>query len=212
MKRTTYLLFILLAFSQANASNSFIVGNSYKEYEFLLEPLMTENNSRIDFEIREGQGDVWFDNMEVVEVDVEKTNPDDYIRFEYNATKTDKSINIPDDYVDVKGNPVSGTLILKPFTSVILFKKLATSIGFLPASTEVDIRIYPNPAISQVTVKSSSKIYSVSMRNMNGQLFNSFQCNGGGEYTIHNLPKSGVYLVQVQTSGKTEFKKLVIMN
>jgi hypothetical protein len=193
-------------------TKSFVLGTSYNAYEFLLEPLMTENNSRIDFQIWEGQGDVWFDNMELVEVDVEQTNPDDYIRFEYNATKTDKSISIPDDYVDVKGNAVSGSLILKPFTSVILFKKLATPIGFLPEPTDPDISIYPNPATRQVTVKSNSEIHSVSMRNLNGQLLSSFQCKGVGEYTMYNLPKAGLYLVQVETLGKTEFKKLVIAN
>jgi hypothetical protein len=112
----------------------------------------------------------------------------------------------------VKENPVSGSLILKPFTSVILFKKLTTSIGFLPESADPDISIYPNPASSQVTIKSKDEIRSVSMRNMNGQLLNSFLCKSGGEFTIHNLPKSGLYFVQVETSGKTEFKKLVIAN
>ena len=50
------------------------------------------------------------------------------------------------------------------------------------------------------------------MRNMNGQLLNSFLCNSGGEFTIHKLPKAGLYLVQVETSGKTDFKKLVVTN
>jgi hypothetical protein len=193
-------------------TKSFVLGTSYNAYEFLLEPTLTENNSRIDFQIHEGQGDVWFDNMELVEVDVEQTNPDDYILFEYNETKANKTISIPDDYVDVKGNPVSGSLILKPFTSIILFKKLATSIGFLPESTDPDVNIYPNPASSQVTIKSKNEIRSVSMRNMNGQLLNSFLCNDSGEYTIHNLPKSGLYFIQIETSGKSEFKKLVIAN
>jgi parallel beta-helix repeat protein len=193
-------------------TKSFVVGTTYNAYEFLLEPTMTENNSRIDFQIREGQGDVWFDNMELVEVDVEQTNPDDYILFEYNATETDKTISIPDEYADVKGNPVSGSLILKPFTSVILFKKPATSIGFLPESIDPDLNIYPNPASSQLTIKSKNEIRSVSMRNMNGQLLSSFLCNGCGEYTIYNLPKSGLYFLQVETYGKTEFKKLVIAN
>jgi parallel beta-helix repeat protein len=193
-------------------TKTFVLGTSYTSYEFLLEPTLTENNSRIDFQIREGQGDVWFDNMELVEVDVEQANPDDNILFEYNATKTDKSISIPENYVDVTGKPVSGSLILKPFTSVILFKKLATSIGFLPVSTDPEITIYPNPASSQVTVKCKNEIRSVSMHNLNGQLLNSFLCKGGVEYTIHNLPKSGLYLIQVQTSDKTEFKKLVIAN
>jgi hypothetical protein len=188
------------------------MGTSYKNYEFLLEPSLTENNSRIDFEIQEGQGDVWFDNMELVEVEIEKTNPEDYILFEYNATNTDKSISVLADYVDVKGNPVSGSLILKPFSSVILFKKLAASIGFLPESTEPDISIYPNPASGQVTVKSNKEILSVGISDMDGRQIRTVKGLKGREYVLTNLPGTGMYLVQVQTSVKTEFRKLLIWN
>lgn len=193
-------------------TKSFVLGTSYNHYEFLLDATMTETNSRIDFEIREGQGDIWFDNLELVEVDVERTNPDDYIRFEYNASKNNKTISISGDYVDVKGNAVSGNVVLKPFSSAILFKKLSTSIGFLPDAAKSDIRLMPNPASNQVTVKSKSEILSVRLSDMNGQVFRTFKSPGVMEYTIHNLPKTGLYLVQVQTSGKTEYKKLVIRN
>lgn len=195
----------------ANPVN-FVLNTSYNQYEFYLDATMTEANSRIDFEIREGQGDIWFDNFELVEVAVEKTNPDDYILFEYNATKSDKIINIPVNYVDAKGNPVSGNITLKPFSSIILFKNQSSSIGFLPENTGSDIRLIPNPASTFVTIKSREDILSVCMSDLNGQVIKSFKSSGTPEYTINNLPKTGLYLVQVQTKGKTENKKLIISN
>ena len=94
---------------------------------------LNEPNARIDFQITEGQGDLWLDNIELVEVNAIKTNPDDYIRFEYNATNNDKSISLTDTLVDVKGMSVSGNITLKPFTSVILFKKICSGSSARPA-------------------------------------------------------------------------------
>lgn len=188
----------------------FVLGTSYIQYEFLLDATTTETNSRIDFEIREGQGDIWFDNLQLVEVDVERTNPDDYIRFEYNASKNDKPISISGDYVDVKGNPVSGNRILKPFSSIILFKKSTTSIGYQPDAVQSDIRLMPNPASIQVTIKSEEEILSVGIVDLNGQMMKSYHSSGTTELILTDLPKPGLYLVQIHTTGKTEFKKLII--
>lgn len=195
----------------ANSENVALT-TSYSPYEFYIDASLTEPNSRIDFEIREGQGEVWFDNLELVELDVEKTNPDDLIRFEYNAGNSDKLINVPQGFVDVKGNPVSGSLVLKPFKSVVLFKNLNTIIGELSIPAKQQIRMFPNPATNETTIKSTGQIHSVCIRNLNGQLINSYKKIDSEEFTIHDLPKAGLYLVQVETSGKTECKKLVIAN
>ncbi|HAH22385.1 MAG TPA: hypothetical protein DCL77_01205 [Prolixibacteraceae bacterium] len=192
---------------------NFIPGINYSDFEFLIFPTKTEANSRIEFEIPEFHGSVWFDNFEFVEVNVEKTNPDDFIRFEYNASEDDKMISIPANYVDVKGKPVSGNVVLKPFTSIILFKNLATSIGFLPPSImDSEIRLMPNPASSSVTVKSKEEMLSVSMHDMNGRIIKTYQSRGTTEYTINDLPTSGVYIVNVQTKDRRENRKLFIQN
>jgi parallel beta-helix repeat protein len=116
---------------------NFSIDSTYKQYEYVFTPYLIEPNARIDFQITEGQGDLWFDNIELAEVDATKTNPDDYIRFEYNATKMDTTIALKDSYVDVKGMPVSGNITLKPFTSVILFKKICS--GIVPARPDTII-------------------------------------------------------------------------
>ena len=200
------------ATNKVAADKDFVLGTSFTDFETLIVPDMTETLSTIQFEIMEFRGNVWFDNMEIVEVDVEKTNPDDYILFEYNASNSDKSISIPDDYVDTKGKPVSGNIILKPYSSVILFKKLNTSIGLLPEATVASFSLYPNPAANQVTVNSENKIISISISDINGRLIKSYKGSGATELTLFNLPKSGLYLIQVQTEEKSEYKKLIIRN
>jgi len=199
-------------YNNVAASKSILLGTSFTSYEFLLEPSMTESNSRIDFQINEAQGDVWLDNMELLEVEAKQTNPDDYILFEYNSTKTDKSISVPDDFVDMQGNPVSGNIVLKPFTSIILFKKESTSIGTHVNSDDSDIWLMPNPATDYVTVKSTEDILSVCMFDMRGQMIGRLKNSGRKELKINNLPKSGVYIVEVRTKNRREVKKLVVWN
>lgn len=191
----------------------FIPGTTYKDFEFLIFPNMDELNSRIDFEIPEFHGSIWLDNLELVEVDIDKTNPDEYIRFEYNASKDMKIINIPDNYVDSKGKSVSGSISLKPYTSVIIFKKLTTSIGDLLQNTmKSDILLMPNPTTDFVTVKSQENILSVFMHDLNGRKIKSFIGLNTKELTINDLPASGIYLMDIYTTGKRESQKLFIQN
>ncbi len=193
-------------------TKSFVLGTSYNHYEFLLNATMTDTNSRIDFEILEGKGDVWFDNIELVEVEVERTNPDDYILFELNKTNIPKTIDIPTGFIDVKGNPVSGAVTLQPFSSVVLFRKLFTSAQVLPKFSDSNVRLYPNPASNFVTLKSTFKITSVNLFDINGRLIRKYTNTGSAEFTINGLPHPGLYIIQVQTGAGTEFKKLLVQN
>ena len=43
----------------------------------------------------------------------------DYIRFEYNATKTNRVVALDKPMIDIKGNKYSGSITLLPYTSVV---------------------------------------------------------------------------------------------
>lgn len=199
-------------YNNVAATQTVSLGTTYTEFEFLLNPTVTEPNTRIDFEIHEGQGSVWIDNLELVEVNVEYTKPDDYILFELNSETEPKTIDIPTGYVDVKGNPVSGTITLQPFTSVVLFRKQTTSAQILPESLNGRIQMYPNPACDFVRIKSLFEINLVSMFDINGRLIKKYDHQGSSEFSINELPRPGLYVIQIQTSAGTEFKKLLIQN
>ncbi len=69
-------------------------------------------------------------------------NPDDSIRFEYNATNSVKTINLDKIYIDLKKNLYSGSVDLQPFSSLVLLPvpiapivnitNPANSSGFIP--------------------------------------------------------------------------------
>lgn len=48
---------------------------------------------------------------------------DDFIRFEYNPSQKNKTVTLNGKYTDVKGNSYSKSLVLKPYSSIILLKQ-----------------------------------------------------------------------------------------
>jgi hypothetical protein len=192
-------------------TKSFVIDSVYKTYEYIFTPNVDEPKSRIDFQMTEGQGDIWLDNISLVEVDVTKTNPDDYIFFDYNPTKNDKTIDLNDSYIDVYGNPVASTILLKPFTSVILFKNINHISKTKSISTLNAITLRPNPATNFINIKSNEEIQSVNIYTMNGILVMHFDYGNSTEYTIPLLPNSGLYTVQIVTKNNIYTKKLIIV-
>jgi hypothetical protein len=51
------------------------------------------------------------------------TNPDNHIRFEYNSTKSSKTVILDGSYVDAKGNNYSKSITLAPYSSAVLIKQ-----------------------------------------------------------------------------------------
>lgn len=56
-------------------------------------------------------------------------NPDDYIRFEYNPSANNKTVNLGGTYRDVNNNVYSNSVVIKPFSSVILLKQPGKRFG-----------------------------------------------------------------------------------
>ena len=61
------------------------------------------------------------------------TNPDDYILFQYNASQVPKTISLQGTYVDVKNKSYSNSVVLAPYSSIILLSSNAP-LKLLPLS------------------------------------------------------------------------------
>ncbi len=64
----------------------------------------------------------WINNLEIVQVEVEKADAKDFIFFEYNDTHSPKSFGLSGNYVDLRGVKLSKSVTIEPFSSVILLK------------------------------------------------------------------------------------------
>jgi hypothetical protein len=96
--------------------------NSRSEQEFLVSFPLSESNAALHIELRDQDGTMWLDNVEVHEVNVTLKKPDDYILFEYNASNSSKVVQLNQTYVGINGTTYTGSVELAPHSSIILLK------------------------------------------------------------------------------------------
>jgi parallel beta-helix repeat protein len=115
---------------------SFNVSASRTEQDFLFsKPNSSESSASIQFYIDEADGTVYFDNIELYEADVSIPNPDDYLRFEYNASISPKVVSLGGiTYVDVKNNYYADSVTVDPWSSVVLIKYVDTTAPIAPSN------------------------------------------------------------------------------
>lgn len=115
----------------------FALGPSRTENEFLFSASSTEADVYLIFTISQGQQPFWVDNIDVREADVTISDPDDFIRFEYNRSSSSRTVVLDAAYIDVKNQAFVNTLTLAPFTSAVLLRTGAVlPLKFLDARVE----------------------------------------------------------------------------
>ncbi len=95
------------------------------DYQFGFTATGSDDVSCILFEVDQPDAMMWIDNVVVQEANLTITNPDDYLIFQYNASTKNKSVKLPNGttYYDATGKAYNGTVVLQPFTSVVLIKQ-----------------------------------------------------------------------------------------
>ncbi|RZK61891.1 MAG: hypothetical protein EOO85_32895, partial [Pedobacter sp.] len=96
------------------------INNERTDYEMIFSANNSESDASVIVEIEQALGNVHLDNIEFYEVDVDLTNPDDHILFEYNASAIVKTIALDKRYVDVNNKQYVNELSIAPYSSVIL--------------------------------------------------------------------------------------------
>ena len=97
------------------------VSTARTENEIMFSPTTTETGGALVF-TADAKTTYYLDNIQLYEADATITNPDDSIRFEYNASNLNKTVSLNGSYVDVKNNKYSNSIVLQPYASAILIK------------------------------------------------------------------------------------------
>ncbi|WP_114751718.1 malectin domain-containing carbohydrate-binding protein [Pleomorphovibrio marinus] len=114
---------------------TFDLTTNTQSHEVVFSPYATSASTTF-FVVTEQSGfTYWMDDFEIAEAEVEFFDTSNFFLFEYNASRNQKTIAVAGDYVDVRGQKVSGNVTLAPFTSVVLINKspLASEPEVLPA-------------------------------------------------------------------------------
>ncbi len=201
------------------------------ENQFVFTAPSTETNAQIVFETGGLDCPFWLDNMNIYEADVTFINANDYMRFEYNATAVPKSVRLTGTYVDPSNKPYSGTIIIAPFSSIILLKQPPAASALQEATqtsasltaiesnvseaTAVAVRVSPNPASENLHVAlnlpQNTRAASMSIYSMNGVKLKTIVLSADTNTVSIDVSSfsSGVYIINISYDGHIITKKFV---
>ena len=149
------------------------VSTARSENEMLFTPSSNQSNAYIVFRVN-AQSTYYLDNIQLYEADIAVTNPDDSTKFVYNASQVNQTISLNGNYVDVKNNKFSNSIVLKPYTSAVLIKDGGTQPASANAAPSVSITspvantIFAAPAsvtISATAADTDGKVSKVEFYN-----------------------------------------------
>ncbi len=153
----TYLRKTGAPYSFLSGQKNCRMNSTRTENEVLFSSTADDNDASIIFDIDQPSGDIYFDNVQLYEAEVATTNPDDYLRFEYNASNYVKTITLNKPYTDVHNNTYTDKVNIDPYSSIILIStepavaKLTQTILF----ASIENKTYGNTPITIAPVASS---------------------------------------------------------
>lgn len=178
--------------------------------EILFAPVKSEANASIVFELIDKDCPIWFDDISLKEANVTITDPDNFIRYEYNPTAFTKTIQLSDVYADVKDKLYSGKLKLKAFSSIILIKKKVQGETKREVDRAIELSVYPNPSTEFLNVKinnTDSKQAVVEIFDTFGRLIILKNINPSDTENVFRLDTSalhsGLYLLKINIGRNT---------
>jgi len=95
--------------------------NSITSNEIFITSTLSLAAAKLYFYIDDDDVDVYFDDIEVYEVDATNNNPDSVILFDYNTTQSNKVVNLPNIYKSLNNTNTTAYTLL-PFVSTVLLK------------------------------------------------------------------------------------------
>ena len=119
---TVYLRMSGAPYTRISDIKVFKITKGRTENEFLFTLPADAASASIIIETKCPQVTFWLDNVELYEANSTITNPDDYILFQYNASKLPKTVSLQGNYIDVRNKSYSNSVVLAPYTSIILIK------------------------------------------------------------------------------------------
>jgi parallel beta-helix repeat protein len=140
------------------------------------------------------------------------------LQFEYNATKTAKTVTLSQSMIDVKGTKYTGSIILQPYTSVVLMKDQnpASDVPIVSDNrSSQTMEIYPNPSCGKFVVRfvnltiigSRIEVFDVAGRRVLSRMVKS----NVEEFNLSGLAE-GLYVVKSIMGSEEKIQKLLIQH
>jgi len=169
-------------------------GTSKQVHEFLFTAPSNEAAASFLIEIQQSSGTTYVDNIEFYEAKATYLNVNDLIRFEYNATDAAKTVTLDAKYISVDSTVYNGTVVIQPYTSVVLIKSGAIASSLVAdAGTDISLVLPTNTAFLKGSASGTVTSY------------NWTKIAGPTQFTIAN-PNNPSTTISNLTMGKYTFQ------
>ncbi len=213
----------------------YTISTSRTENVFLYTAPSSANRTLLAFELPGPDCPFWLDNLEVYDVNSIVTNPDDYIKFVYNATNSSSSVSLSGSYVDARNNYYNGTINLAPYTSAVLINQAANQITDDATATQrqtnlvttqsfsedavnsriLSANVSPNPTTDNVQVTlnapQGTQKSSLSITSISGAIMKVIPVTSSSQRLTVDVStwSKGVYIINYNCDGHIIYKKFV---
>ena len=117
-----YLRYTGTPWAKLSAMTTFEVNTSLNGFEVLVSPYTDASEVSLMIATSETNFTYWMDDLEFVEVEASFIDPEEEIVFEYNPTKSSKTIALSGEYVNAKLEKFSGQVTIPAYGSVVLIR------------------------------------------------------------------------------------------
>ncbi len=176
-------------------------------------PTLSLSSAKLYFFVDDDDSELYVDNIEFYEANATIVNPEDFLRFEYNATNSNSFITLAEPYLGIDNKVYSGSLSLLPYTSIILFRTTDTIINKKPFIQNQNIQLNENTpngtTIGTVLASDPDAAQSLSYSILSGNTNGAFAINSStGVLSVANSAAlnfestpSFALVVKVQDNG-----------
>ncbi|HEU4470414.1 MAG TPA: PA14 domain-containing protein [Flavisolibacter sp.] len=113
----------------------FKITSGRTENEYVFTAAESVPDASIGIDIQEQSAPLLFDNIKLIEVNAAPVNPEDSIRFVYNAQPSAATVALNGSYTDVKNASYNGSITLAPYSSAVLIANTGNAAAPPPPPT-----------------------------------------------------------------------------
>jgi hypothetical protein len=215
----SYLLKLSIKSTLIGSINCMISPNNYTikkgttrlDHEILFTANTTQGMPSLFIYAGPEDGIVYLDNIALYEV--EATNPNEVIRFEYNTTAVSRAITADKNYITPAGISYgSGSSISIPAFSAVVLLKADIILG-IEQKGEAKVqrfKLYPNPADDKVYISSETGVIPdvATLYDFSGRVIFQEKIRPGSPIDIGPLSK-GIYAVRISDHKQSQTLKLI---
>ena len=139
---TAYLRLSNAPYSRISDSKIIPISTKRTENEYLFTLPASTSSGSVIFETKCPKLTYWLDNVQLYEANISLSNPDDYIVFEYNITQQNKTVALSGTYRDVANKTYSGSIVIPPYSSVVLIKLTPFNMPITFQPKKIDLNEY----------------------------------------------------------------------